>query len=343
MVQAKLSSRPLVSVVTPFYNTAPYLAECIESVLGQSYSKYEYLLVDNCSTDGSSEIANSYARRDSRIRVVRCSQFVPQLRNYNRALEEISQVSEYCKIVEADNYIFPDCLELMVRAFEQSETIGLVSSYSLKGSELLGSGYPCPMPIIPGREWARRYLPSAPFAFVFGSPTTVMYRSAVVGRHQPFFDESLLHPDTEKCMEILQHWDFGFVHQVLSFLRTDNVNESISSAREKFQPVALDRYIIAQRYASVFLDADEAKDLKIRSKRGYYRVLAEEAIRFRGLAFWRYHDLGLKTLRERLDWPYLALQIALALLWMASNPGRTTVRMLRFCRRRIMKDKRQLS
>src|SRR5713226_1044787 len=103
MAQATLATRPLVSVVTPFYNTAPYLAECIESVLAQSYSQFEYILMDNCSTDGSSEIAATYASREPRIRLIRCSQFVPQLPNYNRALAEISDDSIYCKIVQADD------------------------------------------------------------------------------------------------------------------------------------------------------------------------------------------------------------------------------------------------
>ena len=89
MEQATLATRPLISVVTPFYNTAPYLAQCIESVLAQSYTKFEYLLLDNCSTDGSSEIAETYARRDPRIRVIRRPQLVPQLRNYNDALTKI--------------------------------------------------------------------------------------------------------------------------------------------------------------------------------------------------------------------------------------------------------------
>ena len=61
---ATLASRPLVSVVTPFYNTAPYLAQCIESVLTQTYPHFEYILMDNCGTDGSGEIAESYPRRE---------------------------------------------------------------------------------------------------------------------------------------------------------------------------------------------------------------------------------------------------------------------------------------
>jgi glycosyltransferase involved in cell wall biosynthesis len=125
MTQATLATEPLVSVVTPFYNTAPYLAECIESVLKQNYTHFEYILVDNCSTDGSREIAEAYAGRDPRILLIRCTEFIRQIPNYNRALVHISSNSKYCKIVEADNHIFPDCLRLMVQAFQQSETIGL--------------------------------------------------------------------------------------------------------------------------------------------------------------------------------------------------------------------------
>lgn len=315
---------PLVSAVTPFYNTAPYLAQCIESVLAQTYSHLEYILMDNCSTDGSSEIAENYARLDPRIRFIRCSQFLSQLANYNRALAEISENSEYCKIVEADNYIFRDCLSMMLEAFGQSERIGLVSSYCLEGNNIKGSGYPFPMPRLAGKEWARRYLRGGPH--VFGSATTVMYRSSLVRHQRPFFNEWLPHSDTEKCMEILEHWDFGFVHQILSFLRIDN--ESISSAFRTFQPDALDNYIIVQRNASTFLGAAEAASLKEESKRKYYRVLAREAIKLRSREFWRHHREGLKTLSEPIDWGYLALSVGRELLWLASNPGMIAKRAL---------------
>src|SRR5690349_6775046 len=126
--------RPLVSVVTPFYNTAAYLAECIESVLAQSYTAFEYILADNCSTDGSAEIADYYARQDLRIRLIRYSDFVAQLPNYNRALKEISESSRYCKIVQADDCIFRECLEMMVQALGQNESTGLVVAYRLEGN-----------------------------------------------------------------------------------------------------------------------------------------------------------------------------------------------------------------
>src|ERR1700733_12194544 len=119
-------SQPLVSVVTPFHNTAAYLAECIESVLAQTYSNFEYILVNNCSTDGSTEIAERYAGRDPRIHLIHRTELLSQVQNYNRALEESPAASRYCKMVQADDFIFPECLRLMVKAFEQSEKIGLV-------------------------------------------------------------------------------------------------------------------------------------------------------------------------------------------------------------------------
>jgi glycosyltransferase involved in cell wall biosynthesis len=324
-------SDPPISVVTPFRNTAPYLINCIESVLAQSYSRFEYILSDNCSTDGSAEIAEAYARRDPRIRLIRQSQLSSQVQHYNRALAQISPASQYCKMVQADDFIFPECLRLMVQAFEQSESIGLVSAYDLKRDIVRGSGFPYPTSQLSGKEMARLCLRTG--LFVFGSPTTVMYRSSLIHKCHYFFNESLMHEDTEKCMQILKEWDFGFVHQVLSFLRTEN--ESVSSAVRAFQPDALDRYILVQRYAPVFLEAGEAAALKKSSKRAYYRVLANEALRLREAAFWRYHKVGLKTMDEELNWPYLAGEIGRQLIRAAVNPGSTLARALRYWNRKM--------
>jgi glycosyltransferase involved in cell wall biosynthesis len=328
-------SEPLVSVVTPFHNTVPYLAQCIESVLAQSYARFEYILVDNCSTDGSGQIAEEYAQRDSRIRFIRQPRLLSQVQNYNSALAEISSASEFCKVVQADDYIFPDCLQLMVQACQRSDTIGLVSSYWVKGSEVRGSGFPYPTPFLAGKEMARLYLRTG--VWVFGSPTAVLYRSSLVKQSQRFYDESRLHEDTEKCMEILADWDFGFVHQVLSFSRADN--ESISSAVRDFEPNAVDRYIIVRRFAETFLEAAEAAALAKGSRRKYYQTLAREALRFRESEFWRYHENALTTLNETLDRHYLALLIGREALRMLANPTSVGLPVLRSWKRKMRPER----
>jgi glycosyltransferase involved in cell wall biosynthesis len=320
-------TRPLVSIVTPFFNTAPYLAECIESVLAQNYSYFEYILMDNCSTDGSSEIAARYARRDPRIRLIRCSQFISQLPNYNRALAEISDTSMYCKIVQADDRIFPECLQLMLQAFEQSESIGLVSSYWLFGNKLGGTEFPFQTTMLSGRECARWFLRTG--HSVFGTETQVMYRSSLVRGEKAFYNVSFPFADLQKCMEILEHWDFGFVHKVLSFTRSDN--ESILPTLEQYQPYELLLYLIAQRFAPLFCDSSEAAFIVTKYKRQYYRVLARAALRFRGRAFWRFHKSMLKSFdaHERHNLLYLATMVSRELLWLVSNPGTTIKRALK--------------
>ena len=59
----RLTDDPFVSVVTPVHNGGVYLAECIESVLAQTYGHWEYIIVNNCSTDNAATVAESYAVR----------------------------------------------------------------------------------------------------------------------------------------------------------------------------------------------------------------------------------------------------------------------------------------
>lgn len=61
---------PLISLVIPVYNVEPWLTKCLDSVLNQTYSNLEILLIDDGSTDGSSVICDEYQQRDCRINVI---------------------------------------------------------------------------------------------------------------------------------------------------------------------------------------------------------------------------------------------------------------------------------
>ena len=61
---------PKFSIIIPVYNVAPYLRECFDSVLAQTFTNWEAICVDDGSTDGSGEILDEYAARDGRFRVI---------------------------------------------------------------------------------------------------------------------------------------------------------------------------------------------------------------------------------------------------------------------------------
>jgi glycosyltransferase involved in cell wall biosynthesis len=309
---------PPVSVVTPFYNTAPYIAECIESVLAQTHSSFEYLLVDNRSTDGSREIAARYAARDPRIRLIDNAEFVGQLAHFNRALEHVDPASRYVKMVLADDVLFPEGLSRLVAAAERDPRTGLVAAYYLHGDRVDGSGLPLGASSVPGREALRRIF-LAP-CFLVGTPSTVLYRADIVRSRRPFFADRL-HADTEAAYEILLDHDLGFVHQVLSFVRTDN--ESISSAARAFFPIGLDNLIVVERFGRRVLSPAEFRFVRSRVRREYYGLLGLMALRFPGRPFWDYHRRGLATIGYALRWHDVLPWTAAEILHVVLNPENT--------------------
>jgi glycosyltransferase involved in cell wall biosynthesis len=289
-------SAPLVSVVTPFYDIAEHLDECMASVRVQTYRNFEYLVVDNCSSDGSSEIAQRHARSDPRIRYLRNDTHLAQVPNYNHAVAQIASGSRYVKVVQADDALMPRCLEEMVAAAEAHPTAAVISSYRIKGCGLLGAGLAHDQTLVSGREACRALFTKG--VFLAGSPTTVMFRADVVRARQPFWAEGRLHEDTEAVFEILRDHDLAFVHQVLSFSRVEA--SSITGRVRDYGPDLLDSLILIKRYGRDCLSAEEYEHLVRWHERRYFRFLAEARLARREAAFWNYHREGLATIGESL-------------------------------------------
>jgi glycosyltransferase involved in cell wall biosynthesis len=296
-------AEPFVTVLTPFFNTGQYLAECIESVLAQTYRNFEYVLVDNHSTDGSGDIARRYAAQDSRIRVVRADQFRKQIPNYNYAITQASPHSRYLKFAQADDWLYPRCLTEMVALAEAHPEVAVVSSYDLRGNEVYGSGLSPQQTVLSGREAAELYF--IKWLFLFGSPTTVLYRHDVVRARTPFYAEDRVHADTDVIFQILDKHAFGFVHQVLSFIRVQE--ESITGKSRTLAADALDRIIIVKRYADRFLGPEQTAECLAAAEAWYYddlgRQWISERLRKRNADFWAHHERGLATIGEKIDWP----------------------------------------
>src|SRR5271155_908010 len=243
--------QPLVSVITPFYNTGQYIAECIESVLAQTYSHWEYILVNNQSTDSSRSIAERYAREDNRIRLLDTPNFLSQGENFNAALHHISPESGYCQVLLAE----------------------------------------------------------------------------IVRKTQPFYPEGWLHDDTEACFRVLQEYDLGFIHQVLTFSRKDE--DSITSKALRFGPGPLRRYMFAVQYGPQFFSGDEYRQYLKRETDFYGEFLAASVFEFKKKEFWDFHRKGLRTIGADFGSVGLAKHVLYELADIILNPKKTIGRVIR--------------
>ncbi len=297
MKKQKHNKEPLVSVVTPVFNTEKYLGECIESVLRQTYNNWEYIIVDNCSTDRSLEIAKQYSQKDDRIRIHNNQDFLDIMPNWNRAVHQISLDSKYCKILHADDWLFPDCITHMVKVAETEPSVGIVASYRLDEDRVNLDGLPYPSTIIPGREICRLNLLKG--TYLFGSPTSLLIRSDEIRRRKEFYNESNIHADKEVCFEILKNSDFGFVHQVLTYTRRHN--ESTTSRIGRFNTTKVGSILVLKKYGPLFLSEDEYNTRMKVALRRYHRFLAELLLNPDGKKMYKFHKDELSKIGIGID------------------------------------------
>ena len=284
--------QPLVSVVTPVYNGEAYLRECIESVLRQTYQNWEYIIVNNRSTDATLAIAEEYARCEPRIRVLTNKEFVDVRRNENIALGQMSPASRFCKVVHADDWLFPECIGKMVEVAMAKPSIGLVSAYRLDGTKLGLGGLPYPSHFVSGREIARATFLEG--LDVFGSPTSTLIRADLIRGASPFYNEESINEDTEACYALLAQSDFGFVHQILTFTRRHE--RSITSQLVRLNMSLAGYLMILMKYGPVFLTPEEFARTKREYIRGYYSCLARHGFLLRRKGYWQFHRDVLRKL-----------------------------------------------
>jgi len=109
-------SHPLVSIGIPIFNAEEFLADALESLLGQTLGDFELLISDNASTDGTEEIGRAFAARDPRIQYVRNTQNLGASPNFNRVLEMAR--GKYFKCAAHDDLCEPTYLEKCVSVLE---------------------------------------------------------------------------------------------------------------------------------------------------------------------------------------------------------------------------------
>jgi glycosyltransferase involved in cell wall biosynthesis len=291
----------MVSILTPVYNGETYLNECIKSVLAQTYRNFEYIILDNFSSDRTSQIVEEYAKKDSRIRVYRNDELLPIIANHNKAFSLVDKASRYCKVVSADDFLFPECVARMVELAETNSEVGIVGSYQMCGDHEKGHvrnyGLPLSKTIVPGVEICRSQMLGT--LSVFGNPTSTLYRADLVRSTDAFYPNKTAEADTSACFNALKQSDFGFVHQVLSYERVHY--ERMTTVSQDLNAYLSSSIGDCLTYGCYYLSRAEL-DRRIQELlHEYYGFLAASTLRSKSKSFWAFHERRFEELGLPLD------------------------------------------
>lgn len=128
----------MVSIITPSYKSERFVAQTIESVLAQTYTNWEMVIVDDVSPDRSNEIIEMYAQKDTRIKLIRLEKNSGPAVARNRAIEEAA--GRYIAFLDADDLWLPEKLEKQLAFMSQNNLAFTYSSYYLIDEENTDKG-----------------------------------------------------------------------------------------------------------------------------------------------------------------------------------------------------------
>ncbi len=124
-----MNNSQLVSIVMPLYNCEKYIAETINSVLSQTYSNWELLIVDDCSTDTSVEIVKEFAQKDTRIKLCEFTQNSGVANARNKAIEKAK--GRYIAFLDSDDIWLPKKLAKQIAFMQKTNTELSYTAYTV--------------------------------------------------------------------------------------------------------------------------------------------------------------------------------------------------------------------
>ena len=231
----------MISVLVPVYNTNQYLPRCIDSILGQSFTDFELLLIDDGSTDGSAKICDAYAEKDSRIRVLHKENGgVSSARNLG--LNEAK--GEWVVFVDSDDWISDNCIKLLTEPLRNKEFDIVVGDYRIIGE----FPYNLELSLPEGAYHETGITHTFCNGGIYIMSWNKLYRKEFLLKNQLAFEEGKVHEDEILAFEIsCLEKSFYVVKSVTYYYRI----------RENSIATIKDRHLKLQRYIAVFQSIKE--------------------------------------------------------------------------------------
>jgi glycosyltransferase involved in cell wall biosynthesis len=232
-----------LSVCIPTYNCENYISETIESILTQSYSDFELIVIDNASDDQTASIVDSYAKQDCRITYVINKVNLGMVPNWNACLDTAK--GEYIKFVFADDLLAaPEALERMVALLDRDSGVSLVcSSRNLidESSQFIRVESNFETGTTAGTDVVNRCLVDQGKLSginLIGEPTAVMFRRSQAGRGFNTNYKQIV--DLEMWFHLLEQGSFAYINEPLCSFR---IHGQQQTAKNKESSAHLQDYI----------------------------------------------------------------------------------------------------
>lgn len=197
----------MISVIVPIYNAEQYLHRCIDSILAQSYTDFELLLVDDGSKDTSGAICDAYAAQDSRVRVFhKGNGGVSSARNLG--LDHAQ--GEYITFCDADDYVSEDWLAAYSGAIAHNVDLAIQGYYALDGDNTVEMNLPpCQGDTI---EAKRQLITSLMSQGMYGYLWVKLFRRAIIEEHAICFDTQSTFREDEQFLSKYLEYTYSFIY-----------------------------------------------------------------------------------------------------------------------------------
>ncbi len=204
----------LVSVVMTTYNRADMLKESVESILGQTHSHLELLIIDDGSTDKTSQVVAEYTKRDSRVKYYRLSENIGVCRARMHGIKLAK--GEYIALMDDDDISYPHRLDWQLRYLEEHRDIDACACLFHDGSR---SHYFAPQALNPSANTINIYGTYSPCPFVLGSHSMFRKKALLACGYRDFFFEGI--EDEDLTLRFQERYRVGMVYEYLYIYRWD--------------------------------------------------------------------------------------------------------------------------
>jgi glycosyltransferase involved in cell wall biosynthesis len=226
-VVENVGTLPLVAIVTPVYNGGNYLAKAMRSVQRQTYSNIIHILLNNASTDNTSEIIASFGGGPVKVVSHTNDQLLPLHENWNKAFSYLPENAVYAKLLCADDLMHPDCIQRFVALAEMDSDIQVVLSDDVYCDMVYRANLPSGATIFSGIDVARCILDRS----VFWLPYQHFFVRIDKEDRGSNFCGDVPFPDPYVVVRSALRGKFGYLHQPLVYTRCHPESQTSASVR----------------------------------------------------------------------------------------------------------------